>query len=755
VGSSALFAARFRENAARALLLPRRDPRSRSPLWQQRMRSAQLLTVAAQYPEFPIVLETMRECLNDVFDLDGLLEVQRQIASRSIRLVEVETKEPSPFARSLLFGYVGAFVYEGDVPLAERKAAALSLDATLLAELLGKDGIKQLLDAGVIASIEADLQCLSAERQVTTTEQTFDLLRTAGPFTALELAARAAPELDVAEAVGTLINDRRVVEVRIAGQAMLAVAEDIPRLRDGLGIPVPPGVAATFTEAAAHPIDDLVLRWARTHGPFVVSPLAERYGLGRAVVESACDGLVGTGTLVAGSFVDLPGEAASERRQYCHGQVLALIKRRTLALLRKGVEPVEQVAFARFLAEWQGLGSDSRGVDAVLGAIEQLSGYPIPASAVESMILPARVGNYAPAMLDELTAAGEICWVGDGPIGDSDGWVRWYVADQQQHPARSEPEQYRSQEILAALAERGASFFDNLLPSGSAVADREQYVAALWELVWAGLVTADTFAPVRSLATSGVHRRPSRPVARTHRVRLAGGGLGRPPRIPRLTTPTTAGRWSLIERSSPSTADRLAADIFAQLDRYGVVTRGSVLTENAEGGFGAAYRALSLLEESGQCRRGYFVEGLGAAQFALTGAVDRLRTHQREPEEPTAVVLAACDPANPYGAALPWPDREGHRPGRKAGALVVLVDGALIFYVERGGKTLLSFSEDSSRLKPAASALAMSVQQGLLGKLTVERADGAHIFGSVRVSEALQAAGFRMTPQGLRLRPSI
>src|SRR6185436_6009187 len=381
--------------------------------------------------------------------------------------------------------------------------------------------------------------------------------------------------------------------------------------------------------------------------------------------------LVATGTLVAGSFVDLPGEAASERRQYCHGQVLALIKRRTLALLRKGVEPVEQVAFARFLAEWQRIGSDSRGVDAVLGAIEQLSGYPIPASAVESMILPARVANYAPAMLDELTAAGEICWVGDGPIGDSDGWVRWYVADQQQHPARSEPEQYRSQEILAALAERGASFFDNLLPSGSAVADREQYVAALWELVWAGLVTADTFAPVRSLATSGVHRRPSRPVARTHRVRLAGGGLGRPPRMPRLTTPKTAGRWSLVERSSPSTADRLAADIFAQLDRYGVVTRGSVLTENAEGGFGAAYRGLSLLEESGQCRRGYFVEGLGAAQFALTGAVDRLRTHQREPEEPTAVVLAACDPANPYGAALPWPDREGHRPGRKAGALVV------------------------------------------------------------------------------------
>jgi ATP-dependent Lhr-like helicase len=373
------------------------------------------------------------------------------------------------------------------------------------------------------------------------------------------------------------------------------------------------------------------------------------------------------------------------------------------------------------------------------------------------MILPARVANYTSSMLDELTATGEIFWVGDGPIGDSDGWVRWYVSGQEPHAARGEPEQYRSQEILAALADRGASFFEALLPSGSAVTDRSQYIDALWELVWAGLVTGDTFAPVRSLAASGAHRRPSRPIARTHRIRLAGGGLGlggRSARTPRVVTPTTAGRWSLVQRSSPTASERLASNIFAQLDRYGVVTRGSVLTENAEGGFGAAYRALSALEESGQCRRGYFVEGLGAAQFALTGAVDRLRTHQQEPAEPGAVVLAASDPANPYGAALPWPDREGHRPGRKAGALVVLVGGELIFYVERGGKTLLSFSENSTRLAPAAVALARSVQQGLLGKLTVERADGAHIFGSPRVSEALQEAGFRMTPQGLRLRPS-
>jgi ATP-dependent Lhr-like helicase len=776
VGGSALFAARFRESAARALLLPRRDPKSRSPLWQQRMRSAQLLTVAAQYPEFPIVLETMRECLTDVFDLAGLHEILSQIAARSIRVVDVETREPSPFAKSLLFGYVGAFVYEGDVPLAEKKAAALSLDASLLAELLGKDGLKELLDRDVIASLEADLQGLSAERQASGPEQLFDLLRTAGPFTVAELDARSIPELSVDAVLADLIADRRVVEVRIAGQEMVAVAEDVPRLRDGLGIPVPPGIAATFNEPATHPIDDLVLRWARTHGPFVASAIAERYGLGRAVVEGACNSLVGPGTLVSGSFMDLPvervlsGDVAAESRdfqsgevpataptvrQYCHAQVLSLIKRRTLAGLRKSVEPVEQVAYARFLPEWQGVASSQRGTDAVLGALEQLSGYALPASAVETVVLPSRVANYSPAMLDELTSSGEVYWVGDGAIGDADGWVRWYLADQEPHLAHIEPAHYRSQELLAALAGGGGYFFESLLPPGLATSDRAAYVAALWDLVWAGLVVGDTFAPVRALAGRGTHRRPNRPTARASRPRLASRTLGRPTRMPRLASPTTSGRWALVSRGQPSAADRLATNVFAQLDRYGVVTRGSVLTENSEGGFGAAYRALSALEESGQCRRGYFIEGLGAAQFALTGAVDRLRSYSREPEDPVALVLAACDPANPYGAALPWPEREGHRPGRKPGALVVLVGGALIFYVERGGKTLLSFTEDPSKLNPAAAALASAVRDGLLGKLTVQRADGAHVFSSPVVSDALQTAGFRMTPQGLRLRPSI
>jgi len=751
VGGAALFASRFRESAARALLLPRRDPRSRSPLWQQRMRSAQLLTVAAQYPEFPIVLETMRECLTDVFDLAGLHQLLSQIDARSVRVVEVETSEPSPFAKSLLFGYVGAFVYEGDVPLAEKKAAALAFDASLLAELLGKDGLKELLDPNVIASIEADLQGLSPDRQATGTEQLFDLLRTAGPFTLDELAARCGPTLDVPTALSELLASRRVVEIRIAGQHMLAVTEDVPRLRDGLGIPVPPGIAAAFTEPAAHPIEDLVLRWARTHGPFVASAIAQRYGLGRAVVEAACQSLVSPGTLVSGSFVDLP---AAAEHQYCHAKVLSLIKRRTVASLRKSVEPVEQVAYARFLSAWQGVGSGQRGTDAVLGVLEQLSGYAFPASAVETMVLPSRVPDYSPAMLDELTSSGEVYWVGDGPIGDSDGWVRWYLADQEPHPARVEPAHYRSQELLAALAGGGAYFFDSLLPPALAGGDRTAYVEALWDLVWSGLVAGDTFAPVRALAGHGRHRHPSRPAARTSRMRLGAGRRLSASRLPRVSSPTTSGRWSLVQRGRRSASDRLATRLFAQLDRYGVVTRGSVLTEDPEGGFGPAYRALSALEESGQCRRGYFIEGLGAAQFALSGAVDRLRSYSTEPEEPAAVVLAACDPANPYGAALAWPGREGHRPGRKPGALVVLLSGSLVFYVERGGKTLLSFTEDPAKLRPAAASLSQSVREGLLGKLTVERADGAHVFGSPQVSEALQSAGFRMTPQGLRLRPT-
>ena len=464
--------------------------------------------------------------------------------------MEVETREPSPFAKSLLFGYVGAFVYEGDVPLAEKKAAALSLDAGLLAELLGKDGLRQLLDQAVIAATEADLQGLSEQRRAATAEQLFDLLRTAGPFTPAELgradhrSARPGRQPWVSWS-----SARRAVRLRIAGQEMVAVVEDVPRLRDGLGVPVPPGVAAAFaTEPSSSPIQDLMLRWARTHGPFTASAIARRYGLGRAVVEAACADLVRSGQLVRGSFVD-PAPGAADEDQFCHTQVLALIKRRSLAALRREVEPVEQVAYARFLTEWQGVGSRSRGTDAVLSVLEQLAGYAMPASAVESMILPARVEDYRPAMLDELTSAGEVFWVGDGPIGDSDGWVRFHLPGADPPTARGGIESVQARQLLESFAPGGAYFFDGLLPA-DAEPDRSGWVAALWQLVWAGLVSSDTFAAVRNLITGGAHKTARRPAPRSYRGRPRIPRPGRGDRPARLSTPTTVGRWSLVASMS-------------------------------------------------------------------------------------------------------------------------------------------------------------------------------------------------------------
>jgi ATP-dependent Lhr-like helicase len=780
VSGSALFSSRFRECAARALLLPRRDPRSRSPLWQQRMRSAQLLSVAAKYPEFPIVLETMRECLTDVFDLESLLDLQRRIAAQQIRVVEVETAQPSPFAKSLLFGYVGEFVYEGDVPLAEKKAAALSLDAGLLAELLGKDGLQQLLDPEVIADTEADLQQLSEQRRAGTTEQFYDLIRTAGPFTRDELDHRTSADLDTDAAIADLTAQRRVAQVRIAGQDRLATTDDLARLRDGLGIPLPPGTAADVAAPGDHPITDLVNRWARTHGPFTAEIVAGRYGLGVAVITAALQELIDDQTVIAGTFVAPEGTDGSEAAlrpedpQYCHARNLALVKRRTLAKLRHGIEPVDQVAYARFLLDWQGIGSGVRGTEAVLSVLEQLAGYPLPASSVESLILPARVADYTPAMLDELTTSGEVTWVGDGALGDSDGWVRFYPTGADLLPPPADAPGPQSAELLDLFGSGGGYFFDTVIGDELSTEQRQGSERALWDLVWSGHLTCDTFAPVRALTTSGTLKRPAQARARVHgraRNRLSaagqprfapGGGLSRRarPRRPgglRGSSPTTAGRWSLVPRPTQD-ADpnaRFTTTLLSQLDRYGVLTRGSVVAEGGEGGFGAAYRALSTLEEAGQCRRGYFIEHLGAAQFAVTGAIDRMRDHQRDTDfdQRRAIVLAACDPANPYGAALAWPERSGHRPGRKAGALVVLVDGLLVWYLERGGRTLLSFTDDDRLLRPAAESLAAAVTSGRLGRLTVERVNGEQVFAADPVAGALTEAGFAMTPRGLRLRP--
>jgi ATP-dependent helicase Lhr and Lhr-like helicase len=750
VGGSALFASRFRECAGRALLLPRRDPRRRTPLWQQRQRSAQLLEIASKYGSFPIVLEAMRECLQDVYDVSGLVRLLRGIADRSVRVVEVETPTPSPFARSLLFGYVAAFMYEGDSPLAERRAQALTLDSSLLAELLGRTELRDLLDPAVLVQTEAELQRLADDRRARDTEGVADLLRLLGPLSAAEVAARCTEPDDAAGHLEQLAAARRAIAVRIAGDERWTAVEDAGRLRDALGVPPPVGVPQPFLEPVADPLGDLVSRYARTHAPFLADDVARRLGLGVAVVTDTLRRLSGTGRVVDGEFT--PGRSGAE---WCDAEVLRLLRRRSVAALRKEAEPVDPVTLGRFLPAWQHVGSSLSGPDGVLRVVEQLGGCAVPASALERLILPTRLAGYNPAWLDELTAAGEVLWAGHGALPGTDGWVSLHTADAAllTLPEPSEhPSTPLHDAVLALLAPGGAYFFRQIADAVGATNDAA-LVTTLWDLTWSGRLTNDTLAPLRVLVAGrrSSHRsRPSRPRARYARSR---------PAMPSRTgPPTVAGRWALLPERDTDPTRRAHAAAEGLLDRHGVVTRGAVVAERLPGGYAAAYRVLSAFEDTGRARRGYFVAGLGAAQFATVGAADRMRTYsetaaRREPVP--AMVLAATDPANPYGAALPWPDRPGepggHRPGRKAGALVVLVDGALVLYVERGGRTLLSWSEDVDTLRAAADALALAVHDGALGALRVERADGAAVQATA-LGEALAAAGFHVTPRGLRLR---
>jgi ATP-dependent helicase Lhr and Lhr-like helicase len=756
VGGSALFASRFRECAARALLLPKRDPRRRTPLWHQRQRAAHLLQVASGYGSFPIVLETMRECLQDVFDVPGLVGIMSDLRSRAVRLVEVQTQQPSPFARSLMFGYVGMFLYEGDAPLAERRAQALSLDPTLLAELLGQAELRELLDADAVTEVEAQLQRLAEDRRAWSLESTADLLRLLGDLTTAQALERGGTPAWLAE----LEASRRAIRVRIAGEERWIAIEDAGRVRDALGAALPTGVPETFTEPVRDPLGDLVARYARTHGPFHAADCATRLGLGVAVVGVTLERLASVGRVVAGEF--RPGGSGSE---WCDAEVLRTLRRRSLAKLRKEVEPVPASALARFLPAWQGVGARTRGADGLLRVIEQLAGAAVPASALETTVLPSRIADYSPALLDELTAAGEVTWTGAGALPAGDGWLSLAPTDVADlllpDVGGSVPDDGLAGAVLDALDGDQALFFRTVSDRVGST-DDPALVAVLWELVWAGLLTNDTLAPLRALL--GSTGRPG-PTRRRAPARSRYGRVGRPAMPSRTGPPTAAGRWSRVPPREPDQTRRAHAQAEVLLDRHGVLTRGAVMSERVAGGFAAVYPVLRAAEESGRTRRGYFVESLGAAQFASPGAVDRLRTYgpdaaeRRGREGTSAVVLAAADPAQPFGAALPWPERatadgegRGHRPGRKAGALVVLVDGELTLYVERGGRTLLSWTEQPAALQAAADALALSVREGGLGRLAVERADGESVHTSSALSDALEAAGFRPTPRGLRLR---
>ena len=765
VGGSALFAARFRECAARSLLLPRRNPGRRSPLWQQRQRSAQLLEVASAYEQFPVVLEAMRECVQDVYDLHGLRELMTDIRARTVKVIEVTTPQPSPFARSLLFGYVGTFLYELDAPLAERRAAALSLDSTLLAELMGSESVRELLDADAITQIEAQLQRTDPQRHARDVEGAADLLRFVGDLSSLDgLDRGAAPSW-----LEQLADDRRALRVRIAGEQRYIAIEDAGRYRDALGTALPVGVPEVFTEPTPDPLAELVSRFARTHGPFAPTVVALRFGLGTSVVTGVLDRLTGIGRLVRGEL--RPDGVGTE---YCDAEVLRRIRRTSLAKLRAEVEPVEPAALGRFLPRWHGIGTGKRlrsvaTPDELLGVIEQLAGAPLPASALESLVLPARLPSYSPALLDELTASGEVSWTGCGSLPGGDGWLSLAptdVADLLLPEVDAEPPDSPLHRALMSVLEGGALFFRQLTDRVAAVLsdsgapqppDRE-VISALWDLVWAGLATNDTLAPVRAWAgTRGAAHKPRRSAPRGRYARIR---AGRPDLPSRSAPPTVAGRWSAAVPREADPTRRAHARAEAYLERHGVLTRGAVDTERVTGGFAAVYKVLRAMEDSGRCRRGYVVEGLGGAQFAIPGAIDRLRAESpTDPRAPDAVLLAATDPAQPWGAALDWPtvtgsDVEGagkHRPGRKAGALVVLVDGSPALYVERGGKSLLSFTTDAAALRQAAAVLAGAVHDGRLASLAVERANGADALGS-ELGTVLADAGFRATPKGLRLR---
>ncbi|ONK10795.1 ATP-dependent helicase [Streptomyces sp. MP131-18] len=775
VGGSALFAARFRECAARALLLPRRDPGRRTPLWQQRQRAHQLLSVASEFGSFPIVLEAVRECLQDVFDVPGLTELMADIESRRVRLVEVTTREPSPFARSLLFGYVAQYLYEGDSPLAERRAAALSLDSRLLAELLGKAELRELLDPGVLADLEAELQWRTEERRVRDAEGVADLLRVLGPVTGAELAGRGGR----AEWAQELVDARRALRVRLAGEDHWAAVEDAGRLRDALGAALPVGVPEAFTEPVPDPLGDLLARYARTHGPFTSAQAAARFGLGTAVADGVLHRMAADGRLVQGEF--RPGGAGQE---WCDPAVLRRLRRRSLAALRQELEPVSPAALAAFLPQWQHVGRPGRGglrgVDGLMRTVEQLQGTPVPASALERLVLPSRVAGYAPPMLDELTASGEVVWAGAGALPGKDGWVALYPADSAPlllpppHPLETSP---LHRAVLAALDGGYGLFFRQIAEQVRAAGDEATDAAlatALWELAWSGLLTNDTLAPLRAVLGSG---RTAGSVAHRGRRATPRGRFGAltvgqsRAAAPRNGPPTVAGRWSLLPARETDPTLRAHALARSLLDRHGVVTRGAVAAEGVEGGFSAAYRVLSVFEESGQARRGYVVEGLGAAQFAMDGAVDRLRALSTAAERggrppgggaDGTLVLAAADPANAYGAALPWPEPPqgaAHKPGRKAGALVVLVEGELVLYLERGGRTLLAWPADgpgdeaAQPLRAGAEALARAAADGALGSLTIERVNGEPVLTDPYWTGMLEAAGFHATPRGLRLRP--
>ena len=723
---SALFAARFREAAARALLLPRRQATARSPLWLQRRRSQDLQATAVQFPGFPIVLETYRECLQDVFDLTALSELLRAIRRREVGVTEVETRTASPFARSLVFQYIAAYLYDGDAPLAERKSLALTLDRNLLRELLGQEQLRELLDPIALDEVEAELQWLADDRHARHADAAHDLLRRLGDLSTAEIAARCTE--DPLPWLARLADERRAIEVRIAGEPRWIASEDATRYRDALGISLPPGLPAAFMASVEAPLESLIQRWARTHGPFHTEAVAGRFGVLPAATEAVLRGLELQGTLLRGEM--RPGGV---RREWCDPGVLRRLRRRSLAKLREEIAPVEPEVLARFLVSWHGLGTDRGGYTRLQEAVAQLEGVPLPFSELESRLLPDRVRGFNSELLDRMGAMGEVVWVGRGALGTRDGRVALYRRDRVPElvdpPVPLEEPSPIHTAILDHLTERGASFLVELQHAAGEPPLKE-LVAALWDLVWGGLVTNDTFQPLRGLsATTRTGGRRSRRIQ------------------------TVGGRWSVVSRLigvGSSGTERAFARANLLLERYGVVGRQTASVEELPGGFTAVYPVLRAMEESGRIRRGYFVDGLGGAQFALPGAVDRLRGAR--PEHEDVSLVAATDPANAWGALLPWPATHdpASRIRREPGARVVLVGGVPALWLGRGARRMVVFSRavsEPDRLEKAVEAI-----RGSLGfkSLRIDTVDSLPALESPHL-EALLSAGCSRDYKGLVL----
>jgi ATP-dependent Lhr-like helicase len=747
LSSSALFGARFRENAGRALLIPRARPGKRTPLWQQRLKSQSLLEVAKKYGEFPIVLETYRECLRDVLDVPGLVDLLTRLHRRELSMVEVETPTASPFASSLLFDYVATYMYEGDTPAAERRAAALSLDRELLRELLGQEELRDLIDPGALEEVEADLQFLSEHRQATSKDQLHDILRTVGELTPDEVAARVLDGLDAGRMLDDLVGERRAVKVRHAGQERYIDAADAGLYRDALGVAPPGGLPAAFLEDVPDALARLVRRYAQTHGPFTTGEVRARYGVDPGAVLSE---LERAGELVRGEL--RPG---GSEREWCHPEVLRRLRRASLAVLRKEIEPADQRALARFLPAWQRVDRSppsGAGIDRLREQLVSLQALALPAEVWERDVLPRRVGAYSPAWMDQLCASGELVWIGAGALGRNSGRVALYFRDDLEvlgpPPYKGASPDSDAHGLLRERLAQGACFFTDLLVDVDLVPEELQ--EALWDLTWAGEATNDAFAPLRAprLTLARAQREQGRRAAAGRR----GGRFAAARRRGSGAAAQVQGRWSLtapLFRSSVDPVARRRALGELLLERYGILTREQVLAEGIPGGFSALYPELSQLETLGTARRGYFVEGLGGAQFALPGAVERLRSVVDQGDPP--IVLAAVDPAQPYGAALPWPERGERRPARTPGAYVVLAEGEPILYLERGGRALQTLvNADDQRVEPAMRALVEHVRRGAIKRLALEKVDGEPAMGS-RFAPLLVGLGFQEGPRRLTL----